>query len=262
MLYKNQTLLDCFSGAEHTNRGHSSLGLHRLSGGSSCLKCEELMIRNSERKGSIRFALIAPVLAASLLAACGGGGGAGAAIPSVPGAQNAGHLALQPSVTPTPAATPATKATSTPNPRSTSTPVSVATAAASATPKASSTPAGSPTPKASSTPAASPTPKASSTPVPTPVPTATPKTAPPLPPEGVYNSCEIDSALTTMCEQEDAAMVNDGITWEINYIGALMAHKTGPMSLQAWFTYDASIGMGQIISLKQAIYDPVNVLKI
>src|SRR5580704_9800729 len=56
-----------------------------------------------------------------------------------------------------------------------------------------------------------------------------------LPPQGVYNSCEIDTALTTMCEQEDAAMRSDGFTWEINYIG-LMANKTGTQSLKAWFT--------------------------
>lgn len=92
-------------------------------------------------------------------------------------------------------------------------------------------------------------------------PSATPKAGATatLPPEGVYNSCEIDTALTTMCEQEDAAMVSDGYTWEINYIG-LMAHKTGTQSLQAWFTYDASIGMSQVISLKVAINDPLNVL--
>jgi hypothetical protein len=102
---------------------------------------------------------------------------------------------------------------------------------------------------------------ASTTSSPSPSPSATTKAGAPaaLPPEGVYNSCEIDTALTTMCEQEDAAMVSDGYTWEINYIG-LMAHKTGTQSLQAWFTYDASIGMGQIISLKDAIDDPLGVL--
>src|SRR5579863_2769027 len=84
-------------------------------------------------------------------------------------------------------------------------------------------------------------------------------TTPRVPAEGMYNSCEIDTALTTMCEQEDAAMASDGFKWEINYIG-LNAFKTGPESLQAWFTYDASIGLGQIISLKAAINDPVNVL--
>ena len=75
-----------------------------------------------------------------------------------------------------------------------------------------------------------------------------------LPPQGVYNSCEIDTALTTMCEQEDAAMASDGFKWEINYIG-LMANKTGSQSLQAWFTYDASIGMGQVIAVNRAIFD-------
>jgi hypothetical protein len=76
-----------------------------------------------------------------------------------------------------------------------------------------------------------------------------------LPPQGVYNSCEIDTALTTMCEQEDAAMASDGYTWEINYIG-LMAHKTGAESLQAWFIYDAAHGIGQAINVKSALVDP------
>jgi hypothetical protein len=80
-----------------------------------------------------------------------------------------------------------------------------------------------------------------------------------VPEQGLYNSCEIDTALTTMCEQEDAAMASDGFKWEIDYIG-LMAHKTGPESLQAWFQYDASIGMGQAIVVSRAINDPVNVL--
>jgi hypothetical protein len=108
-------------------------------------------------------------------------------------------------------------------------------------------------------PSASPAAKATSSPSPSSSATPKPSAAATLPPEGVYNSCEIDTALTTMCEQEDAAMVSDGYTWEINYIG-LMAHKTGTQSLQAWFTYDASIGMGQVISLKTAINDPINVL--
>ena len=77
----------------------------------------------------------------------------------------------------------------------------------------------------------------------------------PLPEEGVYNSCEIDTALTTTCEQEDAAMASDGFKWEINYIG-LMANKTGPESLKALFTYDASIGMGQVIVVSRALSDP------
>ncbi len=80
-----------------------------------------------------------------------------------------------------------------------------------------------------------------------------------LPPQGVYNSCEIDTALTSLCKQEDAAIVSDGYKWEINYIG-LLANKTGTQSLQAWFTYDASIGLGQAISVKAAINDPSNVL--
>jgi hypothetical protein len=80
-----------------------------------------------------------------------------------------------------------------------------------------------------------------------------------VPPQGVYNSCEIDTALTWLCEQEDAAIASDGFTWEINYIG-LDAYETGPASLQAWFAYDASIGLGQVISVKDAVNDPVNVL--
>jgi len=54
-----------------------------------------------------------------------------------------------------------------------------------------------------------------------------------------------------MCEQEDAAMASDGFKWEINYIG-LMATKS---SLQAWFQYDASIGLGQVMSIKSAVND-------
>jgi hypothetical protein len=78
-----------------------------------------------------------------------------------------------------------------------------------------------------------------------------------VPPQGVYNSCEIDTALTSMCEQEDAEIASDGFKWEINYIG-LDAFKTGLGSLEAWFTYDASIGLGQVISVKDAINDPVS----
>jgi hypothetical protein len=84
-------------------------------------------------------------------------------------------------------------------------------------------------------------------------------TAPSVPPMGVYNSCEIDTALTTMCEQEDLAMTQTGFSWEINYIG-LLANATGSESLQAWFTYDESIGMSQVIDVGNAVFDPVNVL--
>jgi hypothetical protein len=80
-----------------------------------------------------------------------------------------------------------------------------------------------------------------------------------LPPEGVYNSCEIDTALTTMCEPEDAAIASDGYKWEINYNG-IAAFKTGPESLKAWFRYDASIGLGQVIAVAAAINDPADVL--
>ena len=83
--------------------------------------------------------------------------------------------------------------------------------------------------------------------------------APSLPPQGVYNSCEIDTALTTLCEQEDSAIASDGFQWEINYIG-LDAFKTGQESLQAWFAYDAGIGLGQVISVKAAINDRADAL--
>jgi hypothetical protein len=86
------------------------------------------------------------------------------------------------------------------------------------------------------------------------------KDAPPLPPMGVFTSCEIDAALTTSCEQQDLAMRQIGLTWEADFIG-IAAHKTGPESLQAWFTYDASIGMNQAIVIKHAINDPVDVLR-
>jgi hypothetical protein len=88
------------------------------------------------------------------------------------------------------------------------------------------------------------------------------KAGPLLPPMGVFNSCEIDTALTSPpnCEQEDLAMRQIGLTWEANFIGALMAHKTGTNSLQAWFAYDAQIGMSQALVVKAAVLDPVNVL--
>jgi hypothetical protein len=75
---------------------------------------------------------------------------------------------------------------------------------------------------------------------------------------GVYNSCEIDTALPT-CESQDSTMVQEGFTWEMNQIG-VMANATGANSLQAWFQYDASIGLGQIIAVSRAINDPANVL--
>lgn len=80
-----------------------------------------------------------------------------------------------------------------------------------------------------------------------------------LPPMGVFNSCEIDTALTDVCEKEDLAMRQIGITWEANFIG-IAAHKTGTHSLQEWFRYDASIGLSQAIVIKHAIDDPVDVL--
>jgi hypothetical protein len=85
------------------------------------------------------------------------------------------------------------------------------------------------------------------------------RAVPTVPPQGVYNSCEIDTALTTLCEQEDAAIAHDGYKWELNYNG-LAAYKTGPESLRAWFAYDASIGLGQVIAVAAAINDPRDVL--
>jgi hypothetical protein len=79
---------------------------------------------------------------------------------------------------------------------------------------------------------------------------------PTLPPQGVYNSCETDTALTSLCEPEDAAIAGEGFKWEIDYIG-LMATKT---SLRAWFKYDASIGLGQVIAINRALNDSVDVL--
>jgi hypothetical protein len=81
-----------------------------------------------------------------------------------------------------------------------------------------------------------------------------------LPPMGMFTSCEIDTVLTTNCEQQDLAMRQIGLTWEANFIG-IAAHKTGPGSLQEWFTYDASIGMNQAIVIKHAIDDPVDALR-
>jgi hypothetical protein len=79
-----------------------------------------------------------------------------------------------------------------------------------------------------------------------------------LPPQGLYNSCEIDTALS-MCETRDEQMASGGFTLEINYIG-LMAHKTGANSLATWLTYDASIGLRQVLNVKNAIKDadPLN----
>jgi len=79
---------------------------------------------------------------------------------------------------------------------------------------------------------------------------------PTVPPQGVYNSCETDTALTSLCEPEDSLLVHDGFKWEIDYIG-LMATK---QSLQAWFKYDASIGLGQVIAINRALNDSTDVL--
>jgi hypothetical protein len=88
--------------------------------------------------------------------------------------------------------------------------------------------------------------------------TALPLSGPTLPPMGVYNSCEIDTALSS-CESQDSAIAQEGFAWELNQIG-LSAKATGSNSLQAWFTYDASIGLGQVIMVTKAISDPSNVL--
>jgi Concanavalin A-like lectin/glucanases superfamily len=76
---------------------------------------------------------------------------------------------------------------------------------------------------------------------------------PSLPPEGMYTSCEVDTALST-CESQDADMKSDGYTEEVNYIG-IDAHKTGANSLAAWFAYDAGIGIKQYINVKAALAD-------
>jgi hypothetical protein len=94
---------------------------------------------------------------------------------------------------------------------------------------------------------------------------------PTLPPQGIYDSCEIDTNLfgtpppptRPSCEQDDQGIANAGFKWEINYIGSLMAYSStapGSQSLQNWFAYDTSIGLGQVLVVKQAINDPVNVL--
>ena len=79
-----------------------------------------------------------------------------------------------------------------------------------------------------------------------------------LPPQGLYTSCEIDTALST-CESSDSTMAMSCNTLEINYIG-LMAHKTGSNSLKSWLAYDARIGMHQVLNVKDAIQDgdPLN----
>jgi hypothetical protein len=87
---------------------------------------------------------------------------------------------------------------------------------------------------------------------------APPAEGPTLPPMGVYNSCEIDTALPT-CESQDSAIAQEGFSWEMDQIG-IAAKATGSNSLQQWFAYDASIGLGQIINVSSAIYDPSNVL--
>lgn len=76
-----------------------------------------------------------------------------------------------------------------------------------------------------------------------------------LPPEGVYFSCEIDTNTVPAsntpsptnlgsCEGNDQVMVNNGITWENNYL-LPAANATSTNSLVQWFTFDAGIGMSQ-----------------
>jgi hypothetical protein len=89
-------------------------------------------------------------------------------------------------------------------------------------------------------------------------PTPTPVGGQALPPQGVYTSCEIDTALS-QCEGYDAQMAADGFKYEINYLGQV-AHKTGANSLASWFAYDATIGMKQLVNLKAAITDLNGVL--
>jgi len=126
----------------------------------------------------------------------------------------------------------------------------------------------SPSPTATASPRATPTPTIAPTPAPTIAPTMAPTVAPTiaptvaptvtpnvaqLPPFGVYTSCEIDTNLPN-CEAEDLKMTQYGLTMEINYL-SIVAHKTGPNSLQALAQYDASIGMMQWINLKWALND-------
>src|SRR5208282_5536717 len=44
---------------------------------------------------------------------------------------------------------------------------------------------------------------------------------PTLPPQGVYNSCETDTALKSLCEPEDKTIAHEGFKWEIDYIGLM-----------------------------------------
>jgi hypothetical protein len=57
-------------------------------------------------------------------------------------------------------------------------------------------------------------------------------------------------------------MVSDGWNVEVNYIGlaAYLTNAQNAQSLQAIFTYDASIGMTQLINVKLALNDPNGVL--
>jgi hypothetical protein len=84
-----------------------------------------------------------------------------------------------------------------------------------------------------------------------------------LPPVGMYNSCEIDTALTATCEPEDLAMTSDGYSLQINY-NATLAYLTpngaGGNSLQEWFAYDAGIGMAQFIPVESILSDSGGVL--
>lgn len=109
---------------------------------------------------------------------------------------------------------------------------------------------------------------ATPTPAPTPTPTASPTPVPAgtLPPEGYYTSCEIDSALDDgsgivgpshegQCELDDTAMVADGFSVEINYLGALAHKDSASDSIAAWLTFDSHLGMSQFFNVKNATLD-------
>lgn len=81
---------------------------------------------------------------------------------------------------------------------------------------------------------------------------------PTLPPQGLYNSCEIDTALT-MCEARDQQAATAGFKLRVNYIG-LLAHVSRSQfpgrSLEDMLAFDATIGLQQIVNVKDEIQDP------
>jgi hypothetical protein len=103
--------------------------------------------------------------------------------------------------------------------------------------------------------APTPSPVPTPTPAPTPTPTATPAPTETLPPEGLFNSCEVDSALST-CEADDLNMKTAGFTREVNYLGlGAPGGGSGMTNFAAYLAYDVSIGFKQIVSVKAAIQD-------